>query len=92
TLIGRARVNDIKPHHGSISKQHAVLELSGDPTELFSQAVVEDLHTRNGTFVGHPDRLNVITGKRPLKMGEYIKFGDCQNLFIFEAVRNPDPE
>lgn len=25
TLVGRARVNDIQPNHGSVSKQHAVV-------------------------------------------------------------------
>lgn len=64
--------------------------MTGDPGELFTTATVEDLHTRNGTYTGHPDRMNTINGKRPLKMGEYIKFGDCKNLYIFEALRNPD--
>ena len=45
-IVGRDPDADIHIEHGSVSRRHARISVRG------SKAVLEDLHSRNGTFVG----------------------------------------
>jgi DNA-binding winged helix-turn-helix (wHTH) protein len=45
-IVGRDPDVDIHLEHGSVSRRHARISVRG------SKAVLEDLHSRNGTFVG----------------------------------------
>ena len=91
TSIGRARTNKIQPESGSVSKLHAIINVEGPPEGPFTEAWIQDLQTRNGTFVGVPSKWKVVNGKTPLKIGDYIKFGESTVLYIFDEIDNPPP-
>ena len=66
--IGRSEESDIFLVDPSVSRNHAVLEISGIAVE------VEDLNSTNGTFV-NGER---ITGKRRVVSGDVLTFGNTQ--------------
>src|SRR5262245_17061398 len=72
-VVGRGRDIDLPIDDESISRRHAQFRVED------GQPVVEDLQSRNGTFVnGRP-----IVGRVRLSLGDRIAFGCCE----FELVR-----
>jgi hypothetical protein len=75
--IGRGPTNEYQPESQSVSKLHAILELlvGGGRIDCF----LEDLNSRNGTFIGPEpgdmEKLTPAMGKRKIKYGDYIRFG-----------------
>ncbi len=63
--IGRTKNNDVYVLHKSLSRTHARLTIDGEV------AVLEDLGSKNGTFVD-----GVRIDRRELRGGHYIKCGD----------------
>jgi pSer/pThr/pTyr-binding forkhead associated (FHA) protein len=66
--IGRSEESDIFLVDPSVSRNHAVLDISPIAVE------VEDLNSTNGTFV-NGER---ITGKRRVVSGDVLTFGNTQ--------------
>jgi DNA-binding winged helix-turn-helix (wHTH) protein len=77
-LIGRARDATIRVDSGGVSRHHARIVVAGD------EATVEDLGSKNGTFVdGHP-----ISGRCVLKDGGEIRIGPVVLTFrVASATR-----
>ena len=73
-LIGRGHDAVIQVNSGSISRQHARIVVTGN------QACVEDLGSKNGTFVDGRQ----ITGVTPLRDGAEIRVGVV--VFTFRAT------
>ncbi len=69
-FIGRAEGNRVVIDHVSVSRRHARLDF------VDGQALLEDLQSATGTFVGG-QRLNAGT-PRAITPGETLRFGDCQ--------------
>ncbi len=69
--IGRTKNNDVFVLHKSLSRQHACLTLTGE------QAVVEDLGSKNGTFVD-----GVRIERRELSGAHTLKLGDLELAFL----------
>jgi two-component system, cell cycle response regulator len=65
TIIGRAPGVDICLASDSVSRQHARLTIAGD------QVLVEDLGSRNGTYVD----MDIVKGTQPLKAGAHLAIG-----------------
>jgi hypothetical protein len=88
TLIGRAKSCQIQPNSTSISKKHALIEVTTHShTHSLKDVWIEDLGSRNGTFTGTPDNWNIINEKkRRIKIGDYIKFGLSVTYYRLERV------
>jgi len=71
-LIGRSDECQLRPQSEAISRQHCVIRLGDD------QATVQDLGSRNGTFVNGEK----ITAAVPLKSGDKLSLGQL----IFEIA------
>lgn len=71
TIIGRAQEAAIRIDSGGVSRQHARIIVSGD------QAQVEDLGSKNGTFVDG----QLVSGTCPLKDGHEIRVGPVTLTF-----------
>jgi DNA-binding winged helix-turn-helix (wHTH) protein len=70
-VIGRAEDADVRIDEDTVSRRHARIVVKG------KSAVLEDLGSRNGTFVqGHP-----VEEPRPLANGSEIRFGSLPVLF-----------
>ncbi|MCG3195154.1 MAG: GAF domain-containing protein [Thermoanaerobaculia bacterium] len=68
-LVGRGRESDIVVLHGSVSRQHARLDVEAD------RILMTDLNSRNGCSV---DGLKVQRSR--LKHGDTVQFGDVKYL------------
>jgi pSer/pThr/pTyr-binding forkhead associated (FHA) protein len=67
-VVGRGNEADLQLDHESVSRRHAAFRLDGE------QLVVEDLQSRNGTFVnGQP-----IAGRARIVVGDRIMLGSCE--------------
>jgi DNA-binding CsgD family transcriptional regulator len=77
-VVGRGDDAHLQLNDLGVSRRHAVLRV--DEGTLF----VEDLGSRNGTFVqGHP-----IDGKVPLQAGDELSFGPCElRVGLFSGKR-----
>jgi hypothetical protein len=81
-MVGRAPDQDITLQHPSVSRQHAVFDLSGEPT-------LTDSGSRNHTFVNG----EIVRGKVVLQPGDSLKFGAvrcavCTAGGLWRAVRS----
>lgn len=91
TTIGRARTNSIvvAAEITTVSKNHAVVELK-QRADGFFDAWIEDLHTRNGSFVGQPSKFVIVQTKTILKLGDYIKLGSSPSqIYIYDVADQP---
>jgi len=70
-VVGRGRECHIVFHDSTVSKEHARLRLEG------RTALVEDLHSTNGTLVNG----KAIDGPTPLRRGDRIGLGP--NVIVF---------
>jgi hypothetical protein len=83
--VGRGPTNEYQPESQSVSKLHAILELlvGGGRIDCF----LEDLNSRNGTFIGPEpgdmEKLTPAMGKRKIKYGDYIRFGNANSFHRF---------
>lgn len=80
--IGRAPERDITLQHPSVSRQHAVIDLSGELTLV-------DTGSRNHTFING----ELVRDKAPLRPGDTLKFGAvrcsvCTATGLWRAVRS----
>lgn len=80
--IGRAPERDITLQHPSVSRQHAIIDFSGELTLV-------DTGSRNHTFVNG----EIVRGKAPLRPGDSVKFGAvrctvCSASGLWSAVRS----
>ncbi len=69
-LIGRAIDAEIRIESPKVSRRHARITVDGDA------AVIEDLGSKNGTFVGDTR----ITGPAPLEHGDQLRLGQLAAL------------
>lgn len=91
TTLGRARTCDIEPSEATVSKHHAVVEIAElKELQLEPTITVEDLHSRNGTYVGSPSKWIICNGKVPIEIGQYIKLGESVNFFILDVLIEKD--
>lgn len=73
--IGRDPASSLCINDPSVSRAHARITITD------GQAVVEDLHSKNGTTVQNQP----ITGATILADGDEIEFGHVKSWFIIEA-------
>jgi serine phosphatase RsbU (regulator of sigma subunit) len=73
TILGRHPECDIVLEVGAVSRQHAQILKSQDCY------FVEDLHSRNGTFVNE----QLVRGRRPLADNDQIRI--CDLVFVFRS-------
>jgi pSer/pThr/pTyr-binding forkhead associated (FHA) protein len=73
-VVGRDSAADVALDAGTVSRRHARIAVHG------GHATVEDLGSKNGTFVGEQR----VTGVRPLRDGDEIRIGDY--LLTFHAA------
>ncbi len=80
-VAGRGNDVDVQLEHESVSRRHAQFRLEkGQPT-------VEDLQSRNGTYVnGQP-----IAGRVSLKIGDRITLGSCELELINASAASSFP-
>lgn len=95
--IGRDTTSDIRPDSKSVSKSHAIITVSQIPNTKKFEAYIEDLNSRNGTFVGNsPLDFEKVTGKTKILFGDYIRFGNSSKFFKYlesiPAHENIPPE
>lgn len=80
--IGRGNENSIRPESQSVSKQHAVITTERIPNTPKLDLWIEDLNSKNGTFVGEsPLDMERVHDRRKLLFGDYIRFGHSTKLF-----------
>jgi DNA-binding winged helix-turn-helix (wHTH) protein len=70
-VIGRGSDCDVHVAGGAVSRRHAKIRVRG------TSAVLEDLHSRNGTFVGG----RKISAPTPLTDGDTLRIGDASLRF-----------
>jgi sigma-B regulation protein RsbU (phosphoserine phosphatase) len=75
TIMGRHPECNVVIEVGAVSRQHAAINRRG------SDYFLEDLHSRNGTFLN--DEPNKIEGQRQLKPGDVIRV--CEVSYTFAA-------
>jgi pSer/pThr/pTyr-binding forkhead associated (FHA) protein len=85
-ILGRTGDGIIALDAPSVSRQHARLTISGD------EAVIEDLRSKNGTWVGPVE----VTGPTALRNGDAIRLGSLVvtihasgNAMTTETVERP---
>jgi DNA-binding winged helix-turn-helix (wHTH) protein len=81
-LVGRAAGAAVSIPSAKVSRQHARIRVDGD------EAVLEDLGSRNGTFV----RARRIAGPTPLTDGDEITVGPAVLVFLSGADDGPTQE
>lgn len=69
-LIGRAPESQVRIESPKVSRQHATITVDGD------RAILEDLGSKNGTFLGEAR----ITGPTPVASGDTIRLGQLAAL------------
>lgn len=80
--IGRGIDNSIRPESQSVSKNHAIFSVNRISDTSKIEIWLEDLNSRNGTFVGEsPLDFERVNGRRRLQFGDYIRFGHSQKFF-----------
>ncbi len=80
--IGRGVDNNIRPESQSVSKHHAVLHVNFVTGTTKVEVKVEDLQSRNGTFIGpSPLEMEKVSGTKFVIPGSYIRFGHSQKYF-----------
>jgi len=74
-VLGRDKECDVRIDSGSVSRRHAVLHLG-------AELAIEDLESRNGTFVadraaasGITEPLRRLAGRTPIAVGERVNLG-----------------
>ena len=72
--IGREPDNQVFVQSASVSRHHCALRRDGD------SVVVEDLESRNGTFVN-----GISVSRHQLKHGDLLTIGDCSFRFVCQA-------
>ena len=77
TVVGRHPDCDVVVDVGAVSRKHAQF------VEMNGQYYVEDLNSRNGTFVNG----EIINGRQELKLGDRIQV--CDITFRFDAPAQP---
>ena len=82
TTIGRAADNRVCIDSDKVSRQHALIEWTGD------RYLLADLGSRNGTYL-NDER---VIGTRPLGNGDAITVGDCRLRFLYSATVLPPAE
>ena len=82
TTIGRAVGNRVCIDSDKVSRQHALIEWTGD------RYLLADLGSRNGTYL-NDER---VIGTRPLGNGDAITVGDCQLRFLYSTTVLPPAE
>lgn len=78
-VLGRSAYCSLVLPHGSVSRRHAVVRL------VEGGAEVEDLESRNGTFVNDVRAEGVVR----LAHGDQLRMGDCQ-LRFYDSAQLPD--
>jgi len=82
-VLGRDPDAEIFLNSPGVSRRHAVIRISGD------QATIEDLGSKNGTFVGDQR----VDGSRPLADGESIRIGSVKlALKLIQAATSTETE
>ena len=82
-VLGRDPDAEIFLNSPGVSRRHAVIRISGD------QATIEDLGSKNGTFVGDQR----VDGSRPLADGESIRIGSVKlALKLIQAPTSTETE
>ncbi|MEJ7688435.1 MAG: FHA domain-containing protein [Variovorax sp.] len=81
TSIGRAATNRVRIDSDKVSRQHAVIQWSGD------RYVLTDAGSRNGTYVN--DRQVV---EHALSNGDAIVLGDCSLRFLYSIEVVPQAQ
>jgi len=80
-ILGRHPECQIVIEVGAVSRNHCQIVREGN------QYFVEDLGSRNGTFINEePEKMG---GRRPLKVGDVVRV--CEVSFTFEAAGGPNP-
>ncbi len=74
-VLGRGGPGVVVLESSTISRQHAVLTIAGD------LATIEDLGSKNGTWVGKA----AVTGPMPVKDGQEVRLGSVVAVLRFEA-------
>lgn len=74
--IGRAEANEVPVWHGSLSRKHARITFEGE------EALIEDLGSRNGTFVGRDERRLPAGERFRLGATEALRCGDVTMTFF----------
>ncbi|OUM02393.1 FHA domain-containing protein [Variovorax sp. JS1663] len=82
TTIGRAVGNRVCIDSDKVSRQHALIQWSGD------RYLLSDLGSRNGSYVNRER----VVGSRPLANGDAITLGDCQLRFLYSSEMLPATE
>jgi hypothetical protein len=77
-ILGRDADADVFVNHTGVSRRHARLVITA------GQATIEDLGSKNGTFVGE-QRLD---GVRPLQDGDVVGIGSVKLMFAVLQVQN----
>jgi DNA-binding winged helix-turn-helix (wHTH) protein len=77
-VLGRDPDGDIFLNHPGISRRHARITVSGD------QAVLEDMSSKNGTFVGDQR----VAGPRVLADGDVLRVGSVKLTFAVVTTAN----
>jgi DNA-binding winged helix-turn-helix (wHTH) protein len=81
TIIGREAGLGMVLPHPSVSRRHARLVIHG------TDATIEDLNSRNGTFVGGIR----IRGRTPLHPGDSVQIADIMLTFVTSAAGSAAP-
>ncbi len=79
TVLGRHPYCEVVLDHGAVSREHARISRNK------SRYYVEDLHSRNGTYLnGKP-----VERKQPLFNGDVIRICDLEFVFYSESAERP---
>jgi predicted component of type VI protein secretion system len=78
-LVGRADECDVRPLSEEVSRRHCAFHVEAD------SLVVEDLRSRNGTFVNG----SRIEGRRPLVDGDIVRIGNLELKVACRAAADP---
>ena len=76
TTVGRGKSNAIQPESPSVSKKHAIIDINSQ-----NKIILNDLGSRNGTFVGAPGNWNHVKENCQVSVGDFIKFGQSATYY-----------
>jgi len=82
TVLGRHPYCEIILEHGAVSREHA--KISREKGRYY----VEDLHSRNGTYLNHKQ----IERKQPLFNGDVIRICEIEFVFYDDSALRPPTE
>ena len=84
--IGRDASNDLAlPDDAKVSRQHARIRQEGDTY------VIEDLQSRNGTFLERESEVTRITSRQQLRSHDVICVGSTRLVFDVDVVAETPP-